>query len=308
MSALETGVGLDIVLFFHSWYLPITSGLWKFMHFAGGERGFLILLPIIYWALNKRLGVQLFILIMSNAIVMNVLKLFFARPRPFDVAPHLFEATVDQSGYGLPSGHVWLSVVFVGFLAFFYRTHKKIAVLAVFWIVLMSLSRMVLGVHFLQDVILGLLMGVFGLIVFIKWHQRVFTWFEMKPILTQVLYMIVFMLLMQLMAVVLHETFEFRKSLLSASGVLIGGVLGLILDRRYLISSESNRWVIKSIKIVLGLILLIGLYVLMSMIFYRVFNDTQTLIANLIYQLRYVCLGVWVTFMIPWLFSKIQKF
>ena len=126
MNALEYGIGLDVVVFFHSLYQPVIAWFWQCLHIVGGEKGYLILLPIIYWVVDKKVGIQLFLLIMSGAVIMNIAKLFFARPRPFEAAPELFVQTVHQSGFGLPSGHVWLSLLFVGFLAYTYLNKANI--------------------------------------------------------------------------------------------------------------------------------------------------------------------------------------
>jgi len=305
MNVFEYGVGLDIVLFFHAWFQPFNAWLWKILHTLGGGKGFLLVVPIIFLAMNKTLGIRLFVLILSSAVIMNTLKLFFARPRPFEVAPELFVRTVNQSGFGLPSGHVWLSLVFVGFLAYAYPLKRNV-VIAMLWVGLMAVSRMVLGVHYPQDVIVGALLGGLNLWLFIKWYAHINQWFVAKIFLTQTLYIIVFLLFIQLLAVLLHQEFDYRKSLFASSGVLAGGGFGLLLAARYVKFDVPLCIKAKIMRSVVGLALLVCFYGLISLVYGNLFNDPQALLSNVFYQVKYALIGWWATFAVPWILVKFK--
>jgi hypothetical protein len=75
-------------------------------------------------------------------------------------------ATKKQSdwSYGLPSGHVSGAASFFLALAFFFRS-RGVFVFAVCWIILMALSRMYLGRHFIADVLGGVAVGTFAVAV-----------------------------------------------------------------------------------------------------------------------------------------------
>ena len=89
------------------------------------------------------------------AIVNGFLKNFIARPRPYDVSTELLPAIEVLSDYSFPSGHTALAFA----LAFvFYRyLPKKYGVSAIVIASLVGLSRVHLGVHYLSDVIGGII-------------------------------------------------------------------------------------------------------------------------------------------------------
>ena len=88
---------------------------------------------------------------------------FFALPQP--EAIRLYRAQPEWS-YGFPSGHVSTATTFWGGLSLLYP-NVQVRLLSAVVIVLMPLSRMYLGRHFLADVLGGLLLG--GLVVTTAW-------------------------------------------------------------------------------------------------------------------------------------------
>jgi undecaprenyl-diphosphatase len=91
----------------------------------------------------------------------RLLKELFARPRPFFEHPLLVE-----SSYSFPSGHAMESLVVYGMLAYFavlalesWRARTAVVFGAVLLVLLIGLSRMYLGVHYLSDVVAGYAAG-----------------------------------------------------------------------------------------------------------------------------------------------------
>ena len=91
-----------------------------------------------------------------------VLKEIFERPRP------VFETLlVEEAHYAFPSGHAMNSLITYGLLAYFIILNIEnriarifIAFAAVLLIVLIGISRLYLGVHYLSDVIGGYAAGL----------------------------------------------------------------------------------------------------------------------------------------------------
>lgn len=130
----------------------------------------LILLTLLSFLLkNKKLS----FIITGNlgliTIINQVLKFIVKRPRPSD----LF--LIVETGYSFPSGHSMVSLSFYGLLIYFIYKYFKNKNLKIFLIMLLSLiivligvSRVYLGVHFVSDVISGFLLSLSYLIIFIK--------------------------------------------------------------------------------------------------------------------------------------------
>jgi membrane-associated phospholipid phosphatase len=97
----------------------------------------------------------------GSAVLNQLLKGLFDRPRPFFEHPLLIETS-----YSFPSGHAMESFVVYGMLAYFVvlalRTWKaRVGVVcgAGLLVVLIGLSRMYLGVHYFSDVLAGYAAG-----------------------------------------------------------------------------------------------------------------------------------------------------
>lgn len=138
--------------------------------------------------LRPSLGVVLALLL--SGILTESLKSGLALPRPSDVDARVVEPTdashmplVAQgaapgflklptaeaiavvraqpgASYGFPSGHVSSAAAFLFGIGLFFRSARRILIVAVLWPLLMGLSRMYLGRHFLADVLGGLAVGV----------------------------------------------------------------------------------------------------------------------------------------------------
>jgi len=111
-------------------------------------------------------------LALATAALVEALKALFGLPRPTTplataetyppLLRGLFEATATGGGHGFPSGHATLStVVLLGLAAAirFGDARRRFA-LAGSLVVLVALTRVVLGVHYLVDVVAGVCFGL----------------------------------------------------------------------------------------------------------------------------------------------------
>ena len=97
----------------------------------------------------------------GGAVLGQLLKALFARPRPFFEHPLLVE-----SSYSFPSGHAMESLVAYGILCYFavlalrtWRARMAVVFGTALLVLLIGLSRMYLGVHYLSDVAAGYAAG-----------------------------------------------------------------------------------------------------------------------------------------------------
>jgi undecaprenyl-diphosphatase len=93
-----------------------------------------------------------------NLAVYKVLKKHFARPRPYVTCPEILACTRCLDEYSFPSGHTLYAVGFGVLLTAYY---PALGLLVWPFVVLVALSRIVLGLHYPSDVIAGAAIGWF---------------------------------------------------------------------------------------------------------------------------------------------------
>ena len=113
----------------------------------------------------------------------SMMKIWYGNKRPFWQDPSLYKGICD-GGFGNPSGHS-ITTSFLYLSLFFYYTQAKVTrdkykiliiilLFCLFWIVMILLSRIILGMHSVNQIIygtsLGLIISSFIFIVF-KIHQ-----------------------------------------------------------------------------------------------------------------------------------------
>ena len=148
-----------------------------------------IMLTILVFGFRIKEGLFVFLTMIIAGISIDGLKRGIMFPRPTDVDQRVIQPgaqrpplLVDGGGangfwtfpqaealaavktqrdwsYGFPSGHVAAATAFLLSLAYFFRS-RGVFLFSLGWIVLMALSRMYLGRHFIADVLGGLVVGV----------------------------------------------------------------------------------------------------------------------------------------------------
>lgn len=126
---------------------------------------------IIFWAVDKKKGARVLLTWGSSLCINALLKSIFCIYRPWirsDAITPLPEAMAGASGYSFPSGHSSSAGGFYSALFMIYRKYKGICIFAVVMILLTMFSRVYVGVHTPQDVIVGGLIGVVAAILIDK--------------------------------------------------------------------------------------------------------------------------------------------
>lgn len=136
------------------------EALWLLVSSLSSDYLLIVLLALYYWLVNPRGGRQLGLTFALSYLLNTVLKLSLNEPRPFFSDPGLASpaAKATALGPGLPSGHAQLSAT-LWFGAAWQLGRRWFWWLAGALVFLIGLSRLVLGVHFPSDVLVGWLLG-----------------------------------------------------------------------------------------------------------------------------------------------------
>jgi len=154
---------LGVIQTLQSFSSPILNGLMNITTFMGDPLFWIFVAAAIYWAGEHRGSFMLMNLVLFASAIAGLLKISIQRPRPEEfgipVLEHFRSGYSMVSNFSFPSGHATL----VGSVFGYFHTivkEKEVWILAVI-AVLVSISRIYLGVHFLSDIIVGLIIGYF---------------------------------------------------------------------------------------------------------------------------------------------------
>jgi len=156
--------GTIVILALQSWSHPALDMFFTGVTLLGTEGFYLLLLPVLVWCLDKKLGLRVALLVLFSAYLNEALKALFQSPRP---DPQVVRWVVSAGGWGFPSGHAQTTTALFGYLALWLRPRRWAAAL---WLFppLVSLSRLYLGVHYPHDVVGGILIGL-ALLALFNW-------------------------------------------------------------------------------------------------------------------------------------------
>ncbi len=140
----------------------LTSFLSK-MTFYGELNTILILMAIIYWGVSKEYGTYLMMGWSGNRIVNGILKVTACAYRPWirdaRIIPYGNSMTT-ATGYSFPSGHTMNAASVFGGTAVRKDVPVGFRVVTGLIVALVAFSRIFLGVHTPQDILVGAVLGI----------------------------------------------------------------------------------------------------------------------------------------------------
>jgi membrane-associated phospholipid phosphatase len=280
--------GLGVVRGVQTIMSPALTAVMKGLSFLGTEWFFLLALPLIYWCVNRRRGVRLSLLFLASSFFNLWLKDLFAQPRPYELDPKV--GLAKESSYGLPSGHAQGSVVFWGAAAPLFRRPWGL-VLAIFFPLAVSFSRVYLGVHFPTDIFGGWLLGLLFLAFDYFLGDRIERLLGQTHPRLKVAGAAIIALAMN--ALDMRDT--------SLSGVFFGAAAGFAFVPTLAPFKNEGSLAQKALRFLVGLAGAGLIYLGLKAAFPAQGSDLYALFRFL----RYAILGAWVSFGAPWVFLKL---
>jgi membrane-associated phospholipid phosphatase len=280
--------GVDVVLWFQQ-ASPQLDAVFAVFTALGDEEFFLIALPLIYWSINRALGVRLMVVFLVSGLVNQVAKHLAAQPRPFEYDARVVEI-VEAEGFGLPSGHTQSAVVVWGFLGSVVRK-TWFWVVAAALMVLIPMSRVYLGAHFPTDVLGGYVLGVLVLWFWLRYGSRLEEWFFEQETIHQLI------LITAIPA--LAMAFWPTEDMVTGGGTMVGIGAGLVLERRLVGFDVAGTLLQRALRFLVGIVVLAGLWFGLRV----AFDGLEP--AILLRLVRYSLVGFWGVIGAPWAFLKL---
>jgi len=297
----------------------------EFFSFLGTEDFYLFVAPALYWCVDRTLGYRFAIFLLASNSLNSLLKLVFHMPRPY-----WFDARVQpygmESSFGIPSGHSQNAVVVWGMLGWS-LSRQSIRWIAITLMFLIGFSRIILGLHFISDVLFGWLIGALLLISLLYVEKIVTPWIKLQS--TQAI--VILSGLVSLAVILLGIALKFSLSgweipaiwisnaavyfpevntvepisligLITAAGFFFGITIGAVWIERSGGFSNQAKPLILLIRFLVGIIGVLILWRGLGIIF--PYGDN--LLAYTMRYIRYALVGVWVSGFAPWLFVKLK--
>lgn len=275
----------EIIKFIQSFSNPFFDIFFIIITNFGGALFYFIMIPVFYWGIDKKVGITLFISLMFSMYLNATLKNITGIPRPIDCPGIRSLFASSAGGFSFPSGHAQGAATFWGVVMYYYRS-RQVYILGFAIIVLVSLSRLYLGLHWPCDVAAGIALGILISTLFTSLPKR------LKPL--PMLYSIILMI-----AIPFGLAFLFPyKDNFIYMGLMAGSSVGYKFED-YLIGfkpqSKNKLKTLEKYMIGLGGFLLI--YAVLKLIMPQ---------QDFFSFLKYFVVGLWLTFGAPAIFCRLS--
>lgn len=244
--------------------MPWAGALFSLITELGSDTFYIALILIGFWAFKKKESIIVGFVLMVSLTLNYILKLAIANPRP---DPSYWYGDIEATNYSTPSGHSQNSATLFGWISAKVKTWWMLVISALL-ILLIGISRVYLGVHYLGDVLLGWGIGIVTVIILVFLQQPLTE--RLAQVKQEYLYglLIIFDL-----AMILLFSYVFPlppgDNFGAIGGVILGLAIGLPLEKRYVdFSLEAPRgqtWRLL-LRVVIGLAVVMVLLTVLKVV------------------------------------------
>lgn len=279
--------GHELIITIQAWRTPFLDVLFQSITWLGSEDFMLLLLLVLWWAVDKRLAMRLLPLAIVAIWLGLWIKEILDQPRPFD--PRVAILTTEES-FGFPSVHSLIGVVIWGFLSFYLRRRWMLWAAGVLAFAI-GLSRIYLGIHFPHDVVGGWLLGLLLLISYAALLPRLAAAWAHYSLPMQIGLGVA---LSTAMLLLFNQDPDARALTGFATGVAIAAPIEQ--HRVRFVAWIGLLWQ-KIARLVLGIVVVFALRIGLKALL------PDAVLADV---LRYALLAIWVTGAAPWIFVMLR--
>ncbi|NHJ04480.1 MAG: phosphatase PAP2 family protein [Candidatus Heimdallarchaeota archaeon] len=285
---------------------------WPFLiiTYFGEALIYIILLAIAFWIYKKKDAFIAIYILLTASFLNFFLKIIIRKPRP-DHAIRL----VEESNFSTPSGHAQTSATMYGWIMFYFKKIWLYIVIPIL-VILLCISRVFLGVHFIGDVIIGLLVGIavltamyFGIPPLIRWID---TWSDKVKIIVGEIYGLVVFLITFLIGYFANwPPGDETNSSNFVAALLLFPMIIYIESKWIKMNNDNLHWSSKIFRVAVGLIVTIGFYFGFNELFdfiIETYSITNYGLVFLLDFIKYAIVFIVIGLLIPLLFVKVKYF
>lgn len=271
-------------------------------------------MALIYWCINKKYGELIVLSCTFGYLINQLMKLVFCIYRPWILDSRIMpydKAIPGAYGYSFPSGHTARVTLNFGGAALCFKS-KAVKIFCLLIILSVAFSRNFLGVHTLQDVVVGFLISIVVVLLLKYFLEKfdlknnklidgIFTAFLIVTSLIVLYYIRVKAYPMDYIdGQLLVDPLQMQTGVFKASGILIGCAMGGFIERHYINFEISQNVYKRSLD---GIIGFISIYFLIKFAKWLIIPIG----ANKGYFISYIIIGLFVTAIYPLFIKKTNK-
>ena len=273
----------------------------QFLTVCGEELVLILLLGFIYWCYDKEFGKFIGVNIVVGLTWNPMLKNVALRRRPyFDhpgirciraAEPEADIYDISEQGFSFPSGHSTNGVIAYGSIPV-YKKNKWLTVLGIVMPLLIGLSRVMLGVHYPTDVLVGWLMG--GIVVLLV------SYLQRKVKRKWILHLILFVT--ALPGMLYCNTSDYYTCV----GLMAGLFLAIAFEEKYVHFENTKNPAECAVRILGGFAVYVLSNTLLKLPFSKEFLASATTAAYMVRFVRYIIVGFVTLGAYPMFFARIK--
>ncbi|MEI8300145.1 MAG: phosphatase PAP2 family protein [Chlamydiota bacterium] len=135
---------------------PFLDTIMRYLNYLDSMPFYTLLIVTICFAYDQKIGFRLLFLAVLSWFINQDCKMFFKEPRPIHLEPSL--GLAYASSFGFPSGAAQTFLVYLGFISLTLKK-KWVWITSISLTLLVSFSRVYLGLHFPSDILGGWIVG-----------------------------------------------------------------------------------------------------------------------------------------------------
>lgn len=277
----------SINIYVQSFGKPLLDDVFLTITALGSQPAYIFLASLIFWCFSKRTGIRAMYVILFSAFAAIFLKNIFNMPRP---PPELQK--IQENEFGFPSGHAQVASGFWGYVGY-KNTHLILPGIAAIFSV--SLSRIYLGVHYAGDVAGGIVFGLSVALIFLKTEPFIAK--KLEDLSSSTARYIAALMLPAIMIAVAFTQHGLFKEQLGIGFATAGIGAGYVLEEERVRLGDAKSSRQRIIRAAAGTIILGAIYLISTLLL--------SMSSNFI-SLQYAAIGFTLTFIAPWVFTKIE--
>lgn len=307
-------MNIDAIEFLSEHRSAPLSLFFGFFNFLGEVEGFILIVALIYTAYDKNLAVRVSVLVLLTMTANHLLKLAIQNPRPFvsegtylekwDVSP--FKARELVTEFSTPSGHAMAGSTFYAYLAASIKSPWFYAV-ALSTIFFIGLARPYIGVHYVEDILLGWAIGGLIVISAMRYWQVLNKRWQSFSRVTQTLVLIALTLAVWLSSLLAKGggVQDLSVPYLAYLGFLVGIAIANPFERTYIrFDPKSSSVAVKALRVI-GTIVIVMVPVLIIDAVIEPMLAFNAPLGHVTYFCGYLIAGLLGFAGAPWVFLKL---